>query len=356
MKSKARVAGTGFLRGAIRVGVALALAVEGRLAEAVAAELSPAQIYASAAPAVVFIAAVGSEGMGQGTGSIIDAGGLVLTNAHVILDKPTDAPAKKVFVFLKPERVIGNESNQENLTRRHAATVVAYDKALDLALLKMTNPATPLPVLALADPGGTTIGARVLAIGHPESGGLWTLTTGVISAEWQNFTDVPGKDIFQTETSLNRGNSGGPLIDMEGHQVGVNSMIARKAKDGLAITSINFAIKSNVAKDWLGKQGVQVAYAAPPAAQTERPAEPVKPTVAPAPIPDGGKQAAALPAKPQPVKVLENQPEAKPETGPGLPPVRPFSLDRLMKGLDLVQKDLESQMDDMQNEIRKRRR
>lgn len=357
MKISTGLAGTLLLRRAVSVGLAFTIAVGVCSTGAVAADLSPAQIYASAAPAVVFIAAVGSEGTGQGTGSIIDAGGLVLTNAHVILDKTTDAPAKKLFVFLKPDRVIGNESNQENLTRRHPATVVSYDKALDLALLKMANLTTPLPVLALADPGGTTIGSRVLAIGHPESGGLWSLTTGVISAEWKNFADVPGKDIFQTETSLNRGNSGGPLIDMEGHQVGVNSMIARKAKDGLAITSINFAIKSNVAKGWLGKQGVPVAYAAQPVVpESIRPVEPEKPVAAPAPSSDGRKPAVAPPAKPRPPTVLENQPEAKPETGLGLPPVRPFSLDRLMKGLDLVQKDLESQMDDMQAEIRKRRR
>jgi serine protease Do len=346
----------------IGVGLACLIAVGVGVGPAMALEVSPAQIYASAAPAVVFIAAVGSEGTGQGTGSIMDANGLVLTNAHVILDKATDVPAKKIFVFLKPDRVIGNESNQENLTRRHPATVLAYDKALDLALLKMANVAVPLPVLSLADPSGTMIGARVLAIGHPESGGLWSLTTGVISAEWQNFSDVAGKDIFQTETSLNRGNSGGPLINMHGHQVGVNSMISRKAKDGLAITSINFAIKSNVAKDWLGKHGVQIAYAAQPAGQAkELPADPPKPVGLPpqpshVPPSDVEKHMAVAPLKSQPKTVLENQPEAKPETGPGLPTVRPFNLDRLMKGLALVEKDLESQMDDMQAEIRKRRR
>lgn len=342
--------------------LALAMAFCGLMPAASAAELSPAQIYASAAPAVVFIAAVKSEGVGQGTGSIVDAKGLVLTNAHVILDKATNAPAKKVFVFLKPDRVIGNEDNQANLTKRHTATVLAYDKDLDLALLRAEQTIAPLPVLAFSDANEATIGSRVFAIGHPESGGLWTLTTGVISAEWQNFEGVSGKDIFQTETSLNRGNSGGPLIDPSGNQVGVNSMIARKAKDGLAITSINFAIKSNVAKDWLGKHGVQIAYVAQqPSQAKELPAEPPKSVVVPpqpphAPPSNGEKHTVVAPVKSQPKAVLENQPEAKPETGPGLPPVRPFNLDRLMKGLALVEKDLESQMDDMQAEIRKRRR
>lgn len=319
---------------------------------AVAAGGSLAQLYATSAPAVVFIAAVGSEGTGQGTGSIIDERGLVLTNAHVVLDKTTDAPAKKVFVFLKPERVIGNENNQDNLTRRHAATVVAYDKALDLALLKLTGVPSSLPVLPLGDPETLTIGSRVIAIGHPESGGLWTLTTGVISAEWKDFTGIPGKDIFQTETSLNRGNSGGPLIDIYGHQVGVNSLIARKAKDGLAITSINFAIKSSVAKEWLGKHGVQVAYAIPPREEHESARPPQSASETPS---KERKQSVGPQGRAQPATVLENQPEAKPETGPGLPPLRPFSLDQLVKGLALVQKDLESQMEEMEAEIRKRR-
>jgi hypothetical protein len=206
--------------------------------------------------------------------------------------------------------------------------LVAHDPELDLALLKVEGSATTLPVLPMGDPAALSIGSRVLAIGHPEQGGLWSLTTGVISAEWENFTNVPGKHVFQTETGLNRGNSGGPLIDENGQQIGVNTSMARKAKDGLAITSISFAVKSSVAKEWLAKQGVQVAYAKSIPAAVEGRKEPVQPESAPA---AGGKPQAADPSveqkrastKPQPSTVLENQPEAKPETGPGLPPVRP---------------------------------
>lgn len=317
-----------------------------------AAELSPAQVYAAAAPATVFIYGASEKGGSTGTGSIIDASGLVLTNAHVIIDKESKAPYPALFVFLKPEKVTGRD--KENLVNRHKATVVAYQDALDLALLKISGAPQALPVIVMGDPAETTIGSRVLAIGHPERGGLWSLTTGVISAEWKDYGGVPGWDIFQTETSLNRGNSGGPLVDEDGRQIGVNSFIQRKSDDGLAITSINFAIKSSVAKDWLARQGVQVSYAPPRGpARAEHGAAPIKPASTAAPAgakPDGQT------AKLQPAKVLENQPEAAPETGPGLPPLRPFSLDRLMKGLDLVQKDLESQMDDMEAEIRRRRR
>lgn len=305
-----------------------------------ATELSTAQIYASTAPAVVFIAAAVSEGTSMGTGSIIDTRGLVLTNSHVIFDESMKTPAQKVFVYLKPDRVLGDTDNIENLSRRYPATVLAHDQALDLAILKIERPAEPLPVLQLTDPARTTIGARVFAIGHPENGGLWSLTTGVISADWKDFQTVPGKDVFQTETSINHGNSGGPLLDEQGYQVGINSSGARVSRDGSAITGVNFAIKSSVAKGWLSRKGLYVAYATgdQKTGSAEIPRE------------------SAVPNPKQPEKVLENQPEAKPETGPGLPPLRPYRIDNLLKRLDLVQKDLEKQMDDMGAEIEKRRR
>ena len=68
---------------------------------------------------------------------------------------------------------------------------------------------------------------------------------------------MKGKNVFQTETNLNRGNSGGPLINSDGHIVGINSMISRKSQDGTAITGINFSIKSRVAVKWLNSIGLK---------------------------------------------------------------------------------------------------
>ena len=116
----------------------------------------------------------------------------------------------------------------------------------------------PLSVVDVSESGRARIGDRVVAIGHPEQGGLWTFTTGVISAEVENFNGVKGKHVFQTETGLNRGNSGGPLLDGEGRMIGVNTAIARVASDGLPITSISFSLKSSVATQWLREQGVGV--------------------------------------------------------------------------------------------------
>ncbi|MEX5213245.1 MAG: serine protease [Nitrospiraceae bacterium] len=338
----------------LMVATVLSVTVSSR---AVAGELSPAQVYAAAAPATVFIIAASGNGGSSGTGSIVDRAGLVLTNAHVIMDKQAKVPYEAVFVFLKPARVSGRD--KENLANRFKATVVAYQEALDLALLKINEAPPSLPVLPMGDSSGITIGSRVLAIGHPERGGLWSLTTGVISAEWKDYGGVPGWDVFQTETSLNRGNSGGPLVDEHGNQIGVNSFIQRRSEDGLAITSINFAIKSSVAREWLARQGVSVAYAKRDLAESRTGGDTA--TIGPATAPTAtstvkeGPRPDGKAPKAQPAKVLENQPEAQPETGPGLPPLRPFSLDQLVKGLALVQKDLESQMEDMEAEIQKRR-
>ena len=98
----------------------------------------------------------------------------------------------------------------------------------------------------------------MVAIGHPEQGGLWTLTTGVISAEVDNVNGVKGKQVFYTETGLNRGDSSGPLLNREGRMIGVNTAIARVAPDGLPINSIGFSLKSSVARQWLREQGVGV--------------------------------------------------------------------------------------------------
>ncbi|MFO0730915.1 MAG: trypsin-like peptidase domain-containing protein [Nitrospiraceae bacterium] len=221
----------------------------------VAGELSPREIYERASPAVVMVMGhsdAGRKGSG-GTGSIVQADGLVLTNAHVVVEEATGKPYSKITVFLKPERVTGEA--KVDLSRGLPATVKSYSAALDLAVLKIVNPPANLPVVALGESNGTHIGDHVVAIGHPEQGGLWTLTTGVISAEFENFNGVQGKDVFQTETGLNRGNSGGPLLDGEGHMVGVNTAIARVAADGMPITSISFALKSSVAAGWLHTQG-----------------------------------------------------------------------------------------------------
>ena len=226
-----------------------------------AGDLTPREIYERSSPAVVMI--IGYSNSGQrgsgGTGSIIQQDGLVLTNAHVVIEEQTDKPYPRLSIYLKPDRVTGDR--KADLSRSGKARVVAFSQPLDLALLKLDGLSGPFPVLELDDSDRTEIGDRVVAIGHPEQGGLWTLTTGTISAEFDNFNATQGKSVFQTETALNRGNSGGPLLDTSGRMIGVNTAIARVAPDGLPITSISFSLKSNVAKRWLRDQGVSAQEA-----------------------------------------------------------------------------------------------
>ncbi len=271
-------------------------------------------IYRRAAPGVVLILATDGDGMvAKGTGSIITPEGLVLTNAHVIHNDEAGRPFKKVSVFLKPDRMTGDV--KMDLTRHHNARVKAFDRTLDLAVLEIEDAPASLAAIRLADPDEVSVGESVLAIGHPETAGLWTLTTGVISAVMKDMGGVQGKDAFQTETSLNRGNSGGPLLDGQGRLVGVNTAVSRLATDGFPITGISFAIKSSVAKAWLAGQGITMAYAGPPAPE----AAPSPPT-APATPPHAAEVPPAATPTPPPIQAAP-PPTAQPLPTPTPPPV-----------------------------------
>jgi serine protease Do len=229
----------------------------GLISPVFAGEFSPKQIYRQAADAVVLVTAAEfkSRSHSIGTGAIIRKDGLVITNAHVVYNDELGRIYKKLNIYLKPPRVTGNI--KRDATRKYKASIVHYSKPLDLAVLRISNiPAwLKLKTIEFNDSDEVEIGDPVVAIGHPEQGGLWTLTTGTISSQLDDFQEISGKNVFQTETSINKGNSGGPLIDANGYMVGINSNIARKGKSGTVITSINFSIKSNVARRWLKKVG-----------------------------------------------------------------------------------------------------
>jgi serine protease Do len=319
-----------------------------------AKELTPREIYEQASPAVVMIMGHSDSGKGGsgGTGSIIHADGVVLTNAHVVIEEKTGKPYPRLSVFLKPARVSGD--TKADLARMVRAKLVAYSAPLDLALLKLEGVAAPLPVVDLSDSDRTKIGDRVIAIGHPEQGGLWTLTTGVISAEVDNFNGVKGKHVFQTETGLNRGNSGGPLVDSEGHMIGVNTAIARVAPDGMPITSISFSLKSSVARQWLREQGAAAAPlpvrspSAPTRASAEVPAAQLpmqQPVPAPQPVPS------QTPA-PKMVSPKNQSGSVQPLTAP--PPLRAYNLDELVSDRSKAEADLDGMISEMRGRMKER--
>ena len=310
-----------------------------------AEDLSPRAIYESSSPAVVLIMGYshsGQRGSG-GTGSIIQQDGLILTNAHVVIEEHTGQPYPRLTIYLKPDRVTGDR--KMDLSRSGKGRVVAVSEPLDLALLKLEGPPGPFPVLALDDSDKVEIGDRVVAIGHPEQGGLWTLTTGTISAEFENFNATKGKSVFQTETGLNRGNSGGPLLDTEGRMIGVNTAIARVAPDGLPITSISFSLKSNVAKQWLRDQGVSVQ-------------ETLARSDTPKPQDKSAVRSLLLPREQttQPGSFLTAPKTASPSLPPELtaqpvPAPRPYNLDRLISERNRAEADLEDMIKEMRGKL-----
>jgi serine protease Do len=283
----------------------------------------------------------GQQGSG-GTGSIIQQDGLVLTNAHVVIEEHTGKPYPRLTIYLKPDRVTGDRKT--DLSRSSKARVVAFSEPLDLALLKLDGLAGPFPVLELDDSDRAEIGDRVVAIGHPEQGGFWTLTTGTISAEFENFNATKGKSVFQTETGLNRGNSGGPLLDTDGRMIAINTAIARVAPDGLPITSISFSLKSNVAKQWLREQGISageaLAHSHTPGLDNSTEHSlllPRRHTTSP-----GNSLVAPTIAAPSP------SPEVTAQT---VPSPRPYNLDRLINERNRAEVDLEDMIKEMRGKL-----
>src|SRR6187551_3359426 len=139
-----------------------------------------------------------------GSGFIIDPSGLVVTNNHVISE------ADEVSVILNDGTTL-------------KAEVVGRDQKTDLALLKVT-PTKPLKAVKFGDSDKLRLGEWMIAIGNPFSLG-GTVTAGIVSARNRDIQSGPYDNYIQTDASINRGNSGGPLFNLEGDVVGVNTLI-----------------------------------------------------------------------------------------------------------------------------------
>jgi serine protease Do len=159
-----------------------------------------------------------------GSGFIIDPSGLIVTNNHVI------ANAEQITVTLSD-----NTSLQ--------ARVVGRDPVSDLALLKV-DAKTPLPAATWGDSAKTRVGDWVLAIGNPFGLG-GTVTSGIISATARDIHSGPYDDFLQTDASINRGNSGGPMFNLAGQVIGINTAIYSPSGGSIGI---GFAIPSSAAR------------------------------------------------------------------------------------------------------------
>jgi serine protease Do len=154
----------------------------------------------------------------MGSGVVIDADGYIMTNAHVV------ANARRVEVVLPGQGEDGGAAaHLASHGRRVEASIVGIAKELDLALLKIDDAASP-PALPLADYDAVRQGQLVFAFGSPE-GLRNSVTMGVVSAVARQ-PDVDNPLVYvQTDAPINHGNSGGPLVDVDGRIVGINTFI-----------------------------------------------------------------------------------------------------------------------------------
>jgi serine protease Do len=159
-----------------------------------------------------------------GTGFIIDANGWIVTNFHVA------GKADSITVTLADGRKL-------------PAKMVGGDEKTDLALIKVESD-KPLPYVTFADATKVRVGQPVMAVGNPFGLG-GTVTTGIVSARGRDIHSGPFDDYIQTDAAINRGNSGGPLFDMDGHVIGINTAIFSPSGGSVGL---GFAIPSSLAE------------------------------------------------------------------------------------------------------------
>jgi len=167
----------------------------------------------------------GSTFQGMGSGFIVAPEGYVVTNRHVI------SHATEIAVLL-------------NDGSRLEAELVGSDPKTDLAVLKV-DPDEPLPYARFGDSDETRVGDWVIAIGNPFGLG-GSATTGIVSARGRDIRSGPYDDFLQIDAPINRGNSGGPLFDLNGRVIGINTAIFSPNGGNVGI---GFAIPSNLAGD-----------------------------------------------------------------------------------------------------------
>jgi len=149
-----------------------------------------------------------------GSGFVVDPTGIVITNNHVIGD------ANDIVVIFTDGRKL-------------KATVVGKDAKVDVAVLKVESE-KPLKTVTFGDSGKMRVGDGVMAVGNPFGLGE-TVTAGIISARNRNIDSGPYDDFLQTDASINKGNSGGPLFNLQGEVIGINTAILSPSGGSIGI-------------------------------------------------------------------------------------------------------------------------
>ncbi|MBI2591375.1 MAG: trypsin-like peptidase domain-containing protein [Candidatus Brennerbacteria bacterium] len=178
------------------------------------------------------IDAHGMVKIGGGSGSIVDEGGIILTNKHVVIDP-------------KAEYTVVTQDNQ-----KHPAEILARDPVNDVAILKIKDVKVKLPEIKLGDSDHLELGQTVIAIGNALGIFRNTVSLGIVSGLSRSLaaavdlkaTVQEMRGLIQTDAAINPGNSGGPLVDSNGYVIGINTAIIFGAQN------IGFAIPVNAAK------------------------------------------------------------------------------------------------------------
>lgn len=222
----------------------------------------PAGIYHQLSPGVVTITSLfggqsaadlltGGGSAGQGSGFVIDGDGHIATNAHVITNGTGDKIKKADAVYVQfPD---GNQV---------PAKIVGYDPNADVGVVKVNPKGLNLTPLTLGHTDAVRVGDPVAAIGSP-FGEENSLSVGVVSAKNRTIdalTDFSISDAIQTDAAINRGNSGGPLLDSRGRVIGINSRIR---SSGGGSVGVGFAVSVDTVRrsiDQIRANG-QVRYA-----------------------------------------------------------------------------------------------
>ncbi|MBN9559529.1 MAG: trypsin-like peptidase domain-containing protein [Alphaproteobacteria bacterium] len=201
--------------------------------------MSAADLIAAVMPAVVNISTLlvsdakdANSGQppktvhGFGSGFVVDKSGVIVTNRHVV------ERAARITVTLQDQTTL-------------PATIIGHLSIADLALLRV-NPAKPLPVLTWGDSDRMRVGDPVIAIGNPLGLG-GSVSSGIISGLNRDIRTTPFDDFIQTDAAINHGSSGGPLFDMQGHVIGVNTAIFSPSATSGSI-GISFALPASIAE------------------------------------------------------------------------------------------------------------
>ncbi len=192
-------------------------------------ELSTADLYQNVTQSVVNVSVTdGATMQGTGTGFVVDTAGNIVTNNHVV------GNASYIEVTFVDGTIV-------------EATLVGTDPEADLAVIHVDPSAVSLQPVTFADSSNVFVGQQVFAIGSPFNQ-AFTLTSGIVSAldrSLQNSNSFSIPELIQTDAAINPGNSGGPLLDHDGHVLGVNTAILSGSDSA---SGVGFAIPSNTVR------------------------------------------------------------------------------------------------------------